>query len=262
MNIPKNARDWAWKTVQLNAYVFGFPVFAPFFRAIAVAALHVLGYGNASSHAYSGEEWFVRRVIARNNIRTIIDVGANVGQYASVLAAHSKGPIYSFEPLSSSFEELKKNAPSQVHPFRYAISDSAGSLKLYARREKSEQATLHQELVTATTVVETVPVITLDAFIKEHAVKDIDLVKIDTEGHEMEVLKGMQELLASAPPRFIQFEFGGAHLKRGHTLHHFQKLLPGYELFRLMPHGMVRIIPDGGIDNFFMFSNVIARRIK
>lgn len=252
----------SWKITQFCAYVFGFPIFTPFFRALAVTSLHCLGYGNASSHIYSGEEWFVRNSIARGGIRTCVDVGANTGQYAMILAAHVKGPIYSFEPLSSSFAQLKKNAPAHVRPFRYAISDNEGELTLYAREDKSEQATLHQELITSSSVSETVPLITLDSFVHTHGVRDIDLVKIDTEGHEMEVLKGMQGLLQSAPPRFIQFEFGGAHLRRGHTLYHFQKLLPGYTLFRLIPHGMVRIHAERAIDNFFMFSNIIAVRKK
>lgn len=146
-----------------------------------------------------------------------------------------------------------------MHIFRYAISNQTGELALYLREDKSEQATLHADL-SASGSSEVVPVITLDDFIDQHNVYDIDFVKIDTEGHEIEVLKGMQRLIASNPPHFIQFEFGAAHLKRGHTLFHFQALLPEYTLARLLPHGFIRVNPERGEDNFFMFSNIIAKR--
>jgi len=256
--MKKLIRHGAWQAVQGFALLFGFPVLAPVFRTMAVVAVHGLGYGNNRSHAFSGEEWFVRHVLVQAKVRTCIDVGANVGQYAMLLTKHVPGPIYSLEPLQSSFDALVANAHTSVHPLRYAVSDTDGEVQIFSRKEKWEGATLHHDLAGESAVAEVVPAITIDTLVKKHNLNNVDFVKIDTEGHELEVLKGMQGLLRTASPKYLQIEFGGAHLKRGHTIYHFQQLLPGYQLYRLMSHGMVRVNPSDAMDNFFMFSNVIA----
>lgn len=258
LKLRKRLHHAKWLGAQAFGYLFGVPALAPIHRAIALAAIHALGYGNNRNHIFSGEEWFVRSVLQPAGVRSCIDVGANVGQYGSLLVRYLPGPIYSFEPLSGAYEELKQI--DGIHAHRFIVGDLDGEAKIYSRKEAWEGATVHGEMIEGAPIVETVPAITLDSFIRRHGLKDINFVKIDTEGHELEVLKGMQGLIADNPPQFIQFEFGPAHAQRGHTLHHFREMLPAYQLYRLLPHGLVPVDPGKPLDSVYMFSNVIAQR--
>src|SRR5881409_2522439 len=66
------------------------------------------------------------------NINTILDVGANVGQFATL--AHAVFPsanIFSFEPLPDCFEQLKLRLPENSSAFNMALGDHNGELDFY-----------------------------------------------------------------------------------------------------------------------------------
>jgi hypothetical protein len=88
----------------------------------------------------------------------------------------------------------------------------------------------------------------------------VDFIKVDTEGFEREVFEGMQETLKRSRPAAVQFEFNALHLWRGHTLLSLSQLLDGYDLYRLLPRGLLHVQPNHFIDNIFIFSNVVAIR--
>src|SRR3989344_575328 len=254
-------QDTRWAIAGLFGYVFGWRFLAPVHYALVVLGLHGLGYDNKHRLSSTGEERFVKHVLARSGIRTCIDVGANVGNYSATLVSLLSGPVYSVEPLSSSFEKLKKRR-GNIHPIRAAVGEKKGTVTIFSKAEGWEGATVHKDFLEHFTIgiEEDVPLTTLDALIAEHNIRDVDFIKIDTEGNEMEVFKGMQKLLREAPPRFIQFEFGVTHLRRGHTLFALSRLLPGYSFFRVLPHGLLKIDPVHHVNNIFLFSNIVAKR--
>ncbi len=128
---------------------------------------------------------------------------------------------------------------------------------LYAKSGTAGTASLHKEIGRGgATPVKT---ITLDKYF-ERKVGVPDFIKIDTEGHEIEVLRGMRKLIAEGHLRCVQFEFNGHHLLRGHTLPMLLELLPGFSFYRLLPHGMLPIDPAKYLDNIFMYCNVVAIR--
>jgi FkbM family methyltransferase len=255
-------QDTKWALAGMFGYLFGWRLFAPLHYSLVVLGLHGLGFDNRHQFSSTGEARFVKRVLARTNTRTCIDIGANVGNYSADLAKYLPGPVFAIEPLSSSFEKLKSKG-GNIHPIRAAVGDENGTVKIFSKGEGWEGATVHKDFLEHFTVgvEEEVPLTKLDALIAEHSIRDIDFIKIDTEGNEMEVLKGMQTLLREAPPRFIQFEFNVTHMRRGHTLFALTRLLPGYEFYRLVPHGMVKIDPENHVSNVFLFCNIIAKRV-
>jgi FkbM family methyltransferase len=55
---------------------------------------------------------------------------------------------------------------------------------------------------------------TLDRFCSEHGIKQLDVLKIDTEGYDFEVLKGASSMLAQHAIKFIYFEFNDISPRR------------------------------------------------
>ena len=249
-----------WIVANFFGYSTGFPLLAPLHHAVALLALHGLGYDNRYGGNLTGENWFIKKVLPSIGDAACIDIGAHVGNYSAMLAKHVSGPIYAIEPLSSSFELLRRQTNPRIHPYKLAITDFDGVAPIYSRKEKGEDSTLRGESIADGATVEQIPVSTLDSFVKELGLHNVGFVKIDTEGHEMEVLSGMKHMLKESPPLFIQFEFNFVHLQQGHTLRSLTKLLPGYDFYRLLSHGMIAIDPEKYIDNMFMYSNFIAKR--
>lgn len=223
-------------------------------------SLHGLGYDNAR---HTGEEWFIKNILAKADIQIAIDVGANVGHYSKFLVKYLPAVVYAIEPSSSSFKELANAATKhqgKILPINAAIADKDGVGVLYSRHELSEKATLSPDLGDSSAIQESVQIKTLDSLVAELVLTRVDFIKIDTEGHELEVFKGMQQTLVQLKPKYIQFEFNHVHLYKGTSLFQLSTLLADYQFYRLLPHGWMRIDPTKQSSNIYMFSNIIAKR--
>jgi FkbM family methyltransferase len=138
----------------------------------------------------------------------VLDVGANVG-YISAFAAScvgTTGEIHGFEPLKMCFERLQ--VLSALNPqFHFvfnnvALGDQEGILPIsYDPKGESRNATLIPGEQHGVTV--NVPVKRLDDYIRSHILSPerIKLIKIDVEGFEFLVLRGLEGFLATASHR-------------------------------------------------------------
>jgi FkbM family methyltransferase len=88
------------------------------------------------------------------------------------------------------------------------------------------------------------PVLTADKILEQAAVTEVDILKIDVEGFELEVLSGLKQLFLRASPRIVLYESNGIQL------HHFGKTCRdlyaffadhGYENYRLTTDGLMKI---------------------
>jgi FkbM family methyltransferase len=141
-----------------------------------------------------------------NNGGIFIDVGANLGFFSSH-AAKSIGPsgsVYAFEPNPHLADRIAQNIAlnnfSNVQIISKAISDTAGEAKFYVGKQHALSSLRDSYLSELETVID-VEVSTLDAEVHAHRISpaNISLIKIDVEGHEFNVFKGMQELLKYKP---------------------------------------------------------------
>lgn len=139
-----------------------------------------------------------------------IDVGAHIG-YFSLIASSlvgQQGRIYSFEPEEKNhaalLNHLKLNNTTNVQPYRWAISSSVGVADLFvhplhdgAHAIWDIKSRLYEK---DRAQITRVPVFTtsLDAMFQNGAPLNLKAIKIDVEGFEMEVLKGMQTVLSTA----------------------------------------------------------------
>ena len=113
-------------------------------------------------------------------------------------------------------------------------------------------------------VQELVNMMTLDSLFQAEPelLKNVDLIKIDTEGFEFNVLKGSSNYIKQVLPKFIQLEINWHQLFVNSPLYIFSELLVDYDSFKLLPagDGLYRINPADPISNIFQLSNVMFIR--
>jgi FkbM family methyltransferase len=194
------------------------------------------------------EENFLDRNKDRFQGGVLFDIGANHGAYAHVLANLAPNArIFAFEPHPATFGLLdaRMKALPGVQSINRAVADKTGQLKLYDFRleDGSTQASLSESAVAlySSDIIEhTVECTTIDAFMAEYGLDHIDLLKIDTEGHDLSVLIGAQKALRDRKIGMIQFEFIPANIATGVTMHGFFEVLQDYRIGRLCLNGTVR----------------------
>lgn len=150
------------------------------------------------------------RKLARKSTH-VFDAGANTGYY-SLLAASVmvRGEVYSFEPNPSTFAHLEAsvhlNPDLRIHPYPLALSDEDAAVTLFPP--------LDPRMHGVATLLEgfgpepqgegiRVQGVRFDTFCREHSIPRVSLLKIDVEGSELRVLRGMGDLLDEWLPDII-----------------------------------------------------------
>lgn len=141
-------------------------------------------------------DWFLRCRLPTP--RLVIDVGAHHGEtVAHFVGAFPAAEILALEPINANFQVLQQNCGRwpNVTCFRLGLSDRVGDVSFILQTDsQTHSLELHNTAsLTGHSAVETVPVTTLDAFATARAWKTVDLLKIDTEGHELAVLRGARK---------------------------------------------------------------------
>ena len=148
----------------------------------------------------------IARSFGIQNIRTVFDVGANVGQSAlAYLKLFPAATIYSFEPVASSYAELQTAVRGQqrVRPFRLAMGSREGVAQIHLTSDSRKSSIDH---VRDSARTEQIEVSTMGNFTAKENIAQVDFLKIDTEGHELEVLKGATSLLREQRVRLLMLE--------------------------------------------------------
>jgi FkbM family methyltransferase len=151
------------------------------------------------------------RRFLHNDHPLILDVGANEGQ--TVHEFHDKLPssvIHSFEPGPSTFEKLKEQTRGygNVHLWNYALGSSPGK-KTFLENSNSQLSSFLPivEIEWGSVKKETiVDVTTVDQFCREKDIDFIDILKSDTQGYDLEVFKGAENMIRSNRIGLIYFE--------------------------------------------------------
>ena len=136
----------------------------------------------------------------------VVDVGANIGMYAllAARAVGTEGRVFAFEPVPELHRRLVGNiavsGADNVSACQIAVSDRSGMALFHLGRSES-MGSLYRAQTSASIEV---PTETLDGFLERQRVPRVDAVKIDAEGAEMHIVRGMRRLLAR-PDRPILF---------------------------------------------------------
>lgn len=133
-----------------------------------------------------------------------VDVGANIGYISAFMLGlvGKKGAVHSFEPVPEYFERLKAvqedNAGMTIALNNVALGDFEGTAKIsVTNRDNIGWNTLVPNFMSKATIKEEIdiPVKRLDDYLNAKHIDAVRLIKIDTEGYELPVLKGLKNYL-------------------------------------------------------------------
>ncbi len=192
----------------------------------------------------------------------LFDVGANDGEYLEAVlpGLGSDARAFSFEPQSSSFAKLQARfgADARVTLRQAAVGREPGNAQLFLAGEGSISS-LHPDPNTSSALSERVEITTVDSLLAELSLPFISFLKIDTEGHEIDVLAGAAQSLNDGRIFAVQVEFGDPFL---YTPYHFRDLYellaPKYRLYRILRSGPYEIPGYSHDLEIFKLSNYLA----
>ena len=157
------------------------------------------------------------------SLDVLFDVGANIGQTRSYFRFHlPDAKIYSFEPVQSTFAKLQVSAGADANCVieNMALGDAAGkkTIRLFDA-DMTVLNSLRDDVMNNHTGAreETITIDTLDHYCDVQQIKKIDLLKIDTEGFEINVLKGAKQMLQSGSISFVYCETGFQNSNKRNT---------------------------------------------
>jgi FkbM family methyltransferase len=145
----------------------------------------------------------------------IIDVGANEGQSIKRFnLIFDNCIVHSFEPITKCFNQMVKDFPGKKFiKNNYALSDKNTNKNFFINKNLQTSSFnrinknydhIHEKNKINNSIK--VKTITLDAYINFNGIKKIDILKIDTQGHELNVLKGSKKSLKKNMINFIELE--------------------------------------------------------
>ncbi len=186
-----------------------------------------------------------------SNLNNFIDVGAYKGTYTDLILNNYKPKkILMFEPQEEIFEFLKKkyNENKEIFLFNKALSNeiklarfnfnkhnltsSLSSLdpeNSYLKLKAKLFGTTSKGMIIDTKTIETT---TLFSILEKENIEDIDFLKIDTEGHELEVLQGMKEKINKVKHILVEFHIDEIYISYNPELLHQFLISNNFELIK------------------------------
>ena len=206
----------------------------------------------------------IKRRLNNQSIKVVLDVGANIGQTAEdFYHRFPEAEIYSFEPVRKIFIDLKSNTQSldRVHCFNFGLGIQPEKAKIYLQEKSVWNSIVTNKksegdlLTKSKDKVEEIEIKTVDIFVSKNNLEHIDLLKTDTEGYDLEVIKGAEKYLKENKISFILSEVGFYRRDPGHTyfmdIHDYLDT-QGFQLVDL--YG---ITPAVKLHNRFGFANAL-----
>jgi FkbM family methyltransferase len=226
--------------------------------------------GDANDNpATNGEHWIGARLLP--GCGTVFDVGANRGDWAaSALTINPRLQLHCFEPSKATFNLLRRRGllPS-ARLINAGLSSTARRATLFVYEAIPALNSLYcrQGLedgwnLNAPESRETIDVIRLDDYCDAERIDQIDYLKIDVEGHELDVLQGGAKVFEQGRVQYGQFEYGGCNIDAGVLLKDLFAWFDAkrYRLFKLLPNRL-RPVPryDQRLENFQYQNWLFAR---
>jgi FkbM family methyltransferase len=199
-------------------------------------------YENAFDYDFnSNGERFILEAMAKQQFCCIFDVGAHVGSWA--LMAHQSFPsatIHCFEIMKPIYETLKERTKGipNIIVNDLGLSDRAGEMTLKYYPTASDLTSQIDYPHPCAYTLATGSAIRGDSYIQEHGITHVDFMKMDVEGAEDRVLRGLEKAIRCRTIDVIQFEYGRVNILTKFLLYDF------YALFRANGYWVGKIYPN------------------
>jgi FkbM family methyltransferase len=256
--LRQEAIAWQWTELDINT-----PFTYVSFDGLLLAVEPNLN-SKVTSVLLAAGDWFEAEMeFWRTQIQpgmTVIDVGANAGVYSFSAAQRvgQQGRVLAIEPFSACIQYLREtcrvNQFSSVTICEGAASDRNGSARL-ALYDASEQNELVSSAAPTSGQFEEVICFSLDHLLEQEQLDRVDWLKIDAEGHEIQVLLGSDRLLQQFAPGILYENIAGESQSNLPVAEFLQS--KGYSLFRYRPY-VQQLLPIDSLEALEGNLNIIA----
>lgn len=169
-------------------------------------------------------EWETRQVLESvvKSGMTVLDIGAHVGYYALLFArwVGSEGKVFAFEAAPDNYALLRRNVElsgcNNVFCVPKAVNDHGGTIRFFVSSQGNDRNSIFENprsMVREASLQ--VPAVSLDQFLADRGWPRVDLVKMDVEGAEPLVLRGMAETVHRSPELKVIVELAPEALRSG-----------------------------------------------
>jgi FkbM family methyltransferase len=215
-------------------------------------------------------DWFEAEMeLWRDQIQsgmTVIDVGANVGVYTFSAAQRvgETGRVFAVEPFSGCVRCLQET--SQINNLSWvtvcagAASDRNDTLRLFLRSASELNRVVTNDEDMEDGEFEEIACFTLDNLVEQEHLTQVDWLKIDAEGHELQVLMGSDRLLRKFAPKILYENTAGLNpndLAASNTVVAQFLLDRGYQLYCYRPY-FKDLLPIEDLNDLRGNLNIIA----
>lgn len=225
-------------------------------RRLAFALLRRAYSSDPRSMARNGELWLIRR-LGSGPLR-LVDVGYNHGAYArAFLDIHPAGQVLGVEPVPEFHASASLTLPANVTLANVALSDEADEIVLYKKGGGANASPNRPRVKDFARL--SVPAVTGDALIAAQGFGAVDLIKIDTDGYDLQALRGFSATVDACRP-VIQFEFSRFWLDTRSRMRDAFAFFEGrdYALGRLTPRGVDYLDYHVELEVYALSCNMVA----
>ena len=192
----------------------------------------------------------VSRYIKKGDV--CLDVGANIGWYATLFAklCGTEGEVHAFEPVPTTFADLQKNvALNQTSPNVFINNFGLGDVETESEIHLFPDLPIgHASLAAKPNhKSETVPILikTLDSYLMERNIGQVDFIKVDIEGAEQMFLRGGKSIFQQKNPPVLFMEMALENTKE----------------FGYKPNDIISLIKENGEYEFFALDEINEKLI-
>ena len=241
-----------------------------FWESILQVTYKQMNIGDSGNFSQSGELFvaeFIKNKFNKEPSIVIFDVGANVGYYSKALSDifKTQAKIFAFEPSSKTFElflSTTKNIENII-PNNLGFSDKEYNNTLFTNYEGSGYASLYKRRLDHSgiymDITEDIKLTTIDSYCAKNNIERIHFLKLDIEGHELNALKGANNMIHDKKVDFIQFEFGSCNIdSRTYFQDFYYFLKDNYTIYRILKNSIYELSNYRETYEIFMTTNFLA----